>query len=75
MDKEKVMELRNRTGAGMMDCKKALMECQDDIDVAYEYSRIMSQPVARFRKIDGQKVHWKRDDYLKEAQKLARGED
>lgn len=69
MDKEKVIELRSRTGAGMMDCKKALMECHEDIDVAYEYLRIMSQPVARYCMIDGQKTPWKRDDYLQETKR------
>ena len=27
-----VKELRERTGAGMMDCKKALVECDGDMD-------------------------------------------
>jgi len=32
-----VKELRTRTGAGMMDCKKALVECDGDIDSAMEF--------------------------------------
>ena len=32
-----VKELRQRTGAGMMDCKKALTECNGDIEVAIEW--------------------------------------
>ncbi|MCB9727978.1 MAG: translation elongation factor Ts [Deltaproteobacteria bacterium] len=32
-----VKELRERTGAGMMDCKKALQESNGDIDAAAEY--------------------------------------
>jgi elongation factor Ts len=35
-----VKELRNRTGAGMMDCKKALAESEGDVDKAIEYLRI-----------------------------------
>ena len=31
-----VKELRNRTGAGMMDCKKALVECDGDVEKAIE---------------------------------------
>ena len=31
-----VKELRERTGAGMMDCKKALMENDGDMDKAIE---------------------------------------
>ena len=36
---KQVAELRNRTGAGMMDCKKALEESQGDIEAAVEYLR------------------------------------
>ncbi|MBL0172541.1 MAG: elongation factor Ts [Gemmatimonadaceae bacterium] len=34
-----VAELRQRTGAGMMDCKKALEETAGDMDTAVEYLR------------------------------------
>jgi len=34
-----VKELRERTGAGMMDCKKALVEANGDIDLAAELLR------------------------------------
>ena len=34
-----VQELRQRTGAGMMDCKKALSEMNGDLDAAIEYLR------------------------------------
>ena len=34
-----VMALRERTGAGMMDCKKALVECNGDAEKAIEYLR------------------------------------
>ena len=32
-----VKDLRDRTGAGFMDCKKALAETDGDIDKAIEY--------------------------------------
>ena len=35
-----VKELRERTGAGMMDCKKALDENQGDMDAAIEFLRV-----------------------------------
>ena len=35
-----VMELRRRTGLGMMECKKALAEASGDIDKAEELLRI-----------------------------------
>lgn len=34
-----VKELRDKTGAGMMDCKKALVENEGDIEVAIEWLR------------------------------------
>ena len=34
-----VQELRQRTGAGMMDCKKALVEMNGNLDLAVEYLR------------------------------------
>ena len=34
-----VKELRERTGAGMMDCKKALTETSGDIDKAIDFLR------------------------------------
>ncbi len=36
---EMVKQLRERTGAGMMDCKKALVESNGDMDKAVEYLR------------------------------------
>jgi elongation factor Ts len=34
-----VKELREKTGAGMMDCKKALAECRGDLNKAVDYLR------------------------------------
>src|ERR1051326_3113902 len=34
-----IKELRERTGAGMADCKKALVECEASMDKAIEYLR------------------------------------
>lgn len=34
-----VKELRERTGAGMMDCKKALTECEADVEKALDWLR------------------------------------
>ena len=36
---QQVKELRSRTGAGMMDCKRALEEAQGDVDSAVELLR------------------------------------
>ena len=34
-----VKDLREKTGAGMMDCKKALVETNGDMDKAIDYLR------------------------------------
>lgn len=39
VDMKKVKELREMTGAGMMDCKKALAETDGDMDKAVEFLR------------------------------------
>ena len=36
---EMVKNLREATGAGMMDCKKALSECNGDMDAAIDFLR------------------------------------
>ncbi len=44
-----VNKLRQQTGAGMMDCKKALMEANGDFEVAIDYLRKKGQKVAANR--------------------------
>ena len=63
-----VMKLRQMTGAGMMDCKKALIEAEGDYDRAQEIIREKGKLVAAKRadrettegavlaRIDGQKA-------------------
>ena len=46
---EQVKALRNKTGAGMMDCKKALMESGGDFEKAIEYLRKKGSMVAQKR--------------------------
>lgn len=41
-----VFKLRKQTGAGMMDCKKALMESNGDFDAAIDYLRKKGQKLA-----------------------------
>ena len=40
VDAKLVKTLRERTGAGMMDCKKALVEANGDLDTAVDLSLI-----------------------------------
>ena len=44
-----VNKLRQLTGVGMMDCKKALVECDGDFDKAIEYLRQKGQKMAAKR--------------------------
>ncbi|NTW33757.1 MAG: translation elongation factor Ts, partial [Bacteroidetes bacterium] len=44
-----VNKLRQMTGAGMMDCKKALVESEGDIEKAIDYLRKKGQKVANSR--------------------------
>jgi elongation factor Ts len=44
-----VKALRDRTGAGMMDCKKALSEAEGDMDKAIEILRVKGQAKAAKR--------------------------
>jgi elongation factor Ts len=44
-----VKALRDRTGAGMMDCKKALVESDGDLDKAIEILRVKGQASAAKR--------------------------
>ena len=39
IDAKIVKTLRDRTGAGMMDCKKALVETNGDLENAVDYLR------------------------------------
>jgi len=49
-----VKELRGRTGAGMMDCKKALVESAGDIEKAIEYLRVKG--IAKAQKKSGRET-------------------
>jgi elongation factor Ts len=44
-----VNKLRQQTGAGLMDCKKALVESEGDFDAAIDYLRKKGQKVAEKR--------------------------
>lgn len=52
-----VKELRELTGAGMMDCKKALGETDGNMDEAVEY----------LRKMDRQKLRRKQAELLQKV--------
>ncbi|HAS21068.1 MAG TPA: elongation factor Ts, partial [Lachnospiraceae bacterium] len=43
---KQVKQLRDMTGSGMMDCKKALTETNGDMDAAVEYLRKRGQAKA-----------------------------
>ena len=41
-----VRDLRDKTGAGMMDCKKALIEAGGDMEAAVDWLRTKGRPLA-----------------------------
>lgn len=46
---QQVNQLRKQTGVGMMECKKALVECDGDFDKAIDYLRQKGQKMAAKR--------------------------
>ena len=44
-----INKLRQQTGAGMMDCRKALVESNGDFEAAIDYLRKKGQKVAALR--------------------------
>jgi translation elongation factor EF-Ts len=59
-----IIELRNKTGNSLMQCKKALQLFDNNIKLAAEYLRIRSQAVCR-RRPEG--TLWQEEDYVKEV--------
>ena len=75
MTKEKftakdVQALRQRTGAGMMECKKALEENNGDMDKAAEYLR--AKGIAKAEKRAGQADERRRHRQLHPPQRQGR---
>ena len=66
-----VKELREMTGAGMMDCKKALNETNGDMDAAVEFLRKNGQAKAyRSRRCCSCSYLRRRQDRLRNRSKL-----
>ena len=65
-----VKDLRERTGAGMMDCKKALTETAGDMDKAIDYLREkgLSKAAKKASRIAAEGIV---DTYIDEANKVA----
>ena len=63
--------LKYETGAGIRDCKMALEKCDYNYNIAYKYLRLISDGVARWKIVDGQRVKWTDEDYIK----CARGDE
>ena len=54
-----VKELRERTGAGMMDCKRALAETRGDLEKAADYLREKGLAAAAKSRQNSRKDSWK----------------
>ena len=55
-----VKDLRERTGAGMMDCKKALTECDGNMDAAIEALRKKGLSTAAKKREESLRKAWLR---------------
>jgi elongation factor Ts len=66
---EQIKELRERTGAGLMDCKKALIEAKGDMDKAVEILRKMGIAKAE-KKLDKEAKEGVVDAYIHPGSKL-----
>jgi elongation factor Ts len=69
IDAKLVKELRDRTGAGIMDCKKALLETKGDIEKAIEVLRKMGIAKAE-KKLDREAKDGIVDSYIHPGSKL-----
>ena len=58
IDASVVKELRDKTGAGMMDCKKALVETSGNIDKAVDYLRKSGIAKAEKKEIEQLRKVW-----------------
>ena len=61
--------LREETGCSIIDCKKALDVC-DSYEMAYEYLRLKSQAVCRYKITNGKKEKWTDEDYIEKARQI-----
>ena len=66
----KVKELRERTGSGMMDCKKALAETNGDMEKAIDYLR--EKGLAKAAKKAAKEAEKEAKRKAKEAEKAAK---
>jgi len=69
IDSKLVKELRDRTGAGIMDCKKALIEANGDIEKAIEVLRKLGIAKAE-KKLDREAKDGRVDAYIHHGAKL-----
>lgn len=65
LQRQLVYCLKYETGAGIRDCKIALEKCNYNYNTAYKYLRLISDGVARWKIVDGQRVKWTDEDYIK----------
>lgn len=67
MDVNLISKLARDTGCSLSACNKALTLCNGDYDVSYTYLEMKNSAVARYKNIDGHRVHWTDFDYIEAA--------
>ena len=65
-----VKQLRDKTGAGMMDAKKALVENDGDVEAAIDWLR--AKGLSKAAKKSGKKVKYKKKTAKKKTKKKTR---
>lgn len=66
-------KLSEQTGCSFSECKSALIFCKDYL-VAFYYLKLTGEAVVRYKKDSNKIVKWNKEDYLKEAKRLAKYE-
>lgn len=62
--------LSEKTGCGVITAKKTMDICKNDIEIAFEFLKLKSHAVARYKKIDDRKIPWDNIDYYMEAKRI-----
>ncbi len=69
--KEKIKHLTEITGCGFYNCRKALELFEGNEKTAYEYLKLKSQPVVRYKIVNGKRIFWTNQDYINKAKELS----
>lgn len=61
--------LKEKTGCGVKATKQAMILCKNR-EIAFEFLKLKSHAVARYKIIDNRKIPWDNVDYYMEAKQI-----